>query len=80
MALNITAAEARDATQALVTHHQLQVEEWDTTVLPKEQRASYMGHLFRLTDGRNILVVPVGQDPVERLVAVNKLVDYVGRS
>lgn len=53
--------------------------EWDLSDLDAHLRDSYMAHTFQLTDGRKLILVPVGQDPTERLFAVARLIDYMGR-
>ncbi|MFI2367265.1 hypothetical protein [Streptomyces sp. NPDC018833] len=68
------------AWQALITQHDLVIHEWDMAGVDDNLRASYMAHMFVTNDDRNIIVVPVGQDPRERLVAVAKLVEHLEKA
>jgi hypothetical protein len=69
-----TATEALDA---LAAEHQLRVEEWDTSTLDESLRDKLMA-FYGETDGNRIVVVPKGQDPVERLHAVRTLLTHLG--
>jgi hypothetical protein len=69
--------EARDALAALLAEHEMRVEEWDTGNLEPAMRSHIKAvHDPTVGDGRTI-VVPVGQDPIDRLAAVRKLIGYL---
>jgi hypothetical protein len=66
--------EARDTLAAILAEHDLQIEEWDTATLDPKLRGQLMAvHDPTLGNGRTI-VVPTGQDPIERLNAVARAV------
>lgn len=66
------------AFEALVAEHGLQVEEWDTDTLDKKYRDKFMAFYLEHKDGTRIVVVPIGQDPAERLRAVRALLTHQG--
>ncbi|MGY4917487.1 hypothetical protein ACWD9K_20085 [Streptomyces sp. 900116325] len=72
--------EAAAAFDAFVAEHHLQVEKWDTSTLPDHLRNSFLAHSFKLTDGRTIIVVPIGQDPAISLRSVRELVAHLERA
>jgi hypothetical protein len=67
--------EARDTLRAIIAEHDLQVEEWDLADLDAKWRNKFMAFTALLDDGRRILVVPQGQDPIKRVNAVAALVN-----
>lgn len=79
MATTISPDEARSAYEALVAKHDLHVEELDDTRLSEDLRGYHMGHLLQLKGHRDTLVLPLGQDPVARLVATHRLLRHLGR-
>ena len=70
--------EARESLRSLLAEHGLRVEEWDTASLDPRLRDSIPA-VYDPTegDGRTI-IVPAGQDPIERLAAVGQLVAGIG--
>jgi hypothetical protein len=73
--VQVPVASPAAAFQALVTEYGLQVEEWDTVTLDPKLRDKFMAFYLE-TDGKRILVVPVGQDPAERLHALRSLLAH----
>jgi monoamine oxidase len=70
--------EARDTLAALLAEHGLRVEEWDTSSLDARLRTR-LEALHDPTDGDGTtIVVPAGQDPIDRLTAVRKLIADLG--
>ncbi|MFG2855668.1 hypothetical protein ACGFZ9_34210 [Streptomyces mirabilis] len=73
--------EARDTLAAIVAENDLQVEEWNADSLDPKMRDRFVAFLAVPKKGRTIVVVPEGQDPVERVNAVAGLVaDIEGRT
>jgi predicted GIY-YIG superfamily endonuclease len=71
--------EERAATEAFsALTAGLQVEEWDTSTLGESLRAKFFAFYLEHKDGRRILVVPAGQDPVVRLHAVRAILAHPG--
>jgi hypothetical protein len=70
--------EARESLQALLAEHGLRVEEWDTATLDWRLRDRIRA-VYDPTegDGRTV-IAPAGQDPIERLTAVRKLIAGLG--
>lgn len=70
--------EARESLQSLLAEHRLRVEEWDTATLDPRLR-DHIRAVYDPTegDGRTV-IVPAGQDPIERLAAVRRLVAGLG--
>jgi hypothetical protein len=70
--------EARETLRSLLAGHGLRVEEWDTATLDPRLR-DHIRAVYDPTegDGRTV-IVPAGQDPIERLAAVRKLVAGIG--
>ncbi|MGW3200684.1 hypothetical protein ACWDBD_40195 [Streptomyces sp. NPDC001118] len=66
--------EAIDTFRAIVVEHHLHVEEWDLANLDAKFRGKFVAFAALTDDGRRVVVVPKGQDPVERLAAVAELV------
>ncbi|MDX2839488.1 hypothetical protein PV377_10945 [Streptomyces ipomoeae] len=80
-ALASTPTDQRDpveAFHALTAEHHLRVEEWDTSTLDENLRNKFYAFYLQLKDGTRILVVPAGQDPVQRLHAVRALLAHQG--
>lgn len=70
--------EARDTLAALLAEHGLRVEEWDVSTLDSRLRDSIKAvHDPLEGDGRTV-IVPAGQDPIERLAAVRQLIANLG--
>ncbi|PWJ02420.1 hypothetical protein DKG34_38765 [Streptomyces sp. NWU49] len=67
--------EAQDTLRAIVTEHQLHLEEWDVANLAPEYHDKFIAFAALTDDGRRIIVVPMGQDPIERVNAVAHLVN-----
>ncbi len=70
--------DATFAFQALAVEYRLQVVEWDASTLGEGLRDKFYAHYLHLKDGRRLLVVPVGQDPAERLHAARTLLSSQG--
>ena len=69
--------EAREALRSLLAEHQLSIEEWDTATLDSRLRDRIKA-VYDPTEGDGrVIVVPVGQDPIERLAAVRDLIAEV---
>ncbi len=68
-----------EAFNALVAENNLTVEEWDANSLPQGLRDKFWALCIedRRTD-RKIIVVPVGQDPAQRLAAVRAFLAHQG--
>lgn len=68
--------EARDTLRAIVAEHDLQLEEVDTELLfPPHLRDKLQAWYGEVEDGKKIVAVPLGQDPIERVNAVAALVN-----
>ncbi|MFF1685960.1 hypothetical protein [Streptomyces sp. NPDC058254] len=68
--------EARDTLRAIVAEHDLQLEELDTELLfPEHLRDKLQAWYGEVEDGKKIVAVPLGQDPIERVNAVAALVN-----
>lgn len=66
--------EAVDTLRAIVAEHHLHVEEWDTATLDPKLRERLMA-VYDPTEGDGrVIVVPAGQNPIERLQAVARIV------
>ena len=65
--------EAVDTLRAIVAEHNLHVEEWDTATLDPKLRDQFVA-AWDQTEGERVIVVPLGQDPIQRLQAVATLV------
>jgi hypothetical protein len=66
--------EARDTLHALLVEHRFELEEWDTASLDPKLRGRFTA-LAWVQAGHRLIVVPAGQDPVERLAAVRELIE-----
>ncbi|MEU9285996.1 hypothetical protein AB0D57_15030 [Streptomyces sp. NPDC048275] len=66
--------EARDTLRAIIAEHSLNLYEDDLSDLPDVAR-TFACFAMRHKDGRTIVVVPAGQDPIERVNAVAELVN-----
>lgn len=66
--------EARTTLQAILSEHDVQMEEWDTKSLDPKMRRSFVAFAMLHKDGSRLVVVPVGQSPIERLAAVAELI------
>ncbi|MGV4890379.1 hypothetical protein ACSR0Z_27945 [Streptomyces viridosporus] len=67
--------EAEDTLRAIIAEHQLHLEEWDVANLAPEYRDKFIAFAALTGDGQRIVVVPAGQDPIERVNAVAHLVN-----
>ncbi|MDG9706274.1 hypothetical protein [Streptomyces sp. DH37] len=70
-------AEAVENLRAFLAEHDIVVDEWDTSTLDESLRDSFAG-FFQDQDGRRRLVLPAGQDPVERLRVAVELLHRAG--
>ena len=66
--------EAIDTLRAIVAEHHLHVEEWDLANLDAKFRDKFVAFAALTGDGQRAIVVPKGQNPIERLAAVAELV------
>jgi stress response protein SCP2 len=66
--------EARETLAALIAEHGLSVEEWDVSSLDSRLRDHITAVYDRTVGDGNVIVVPAGQDPIERLAAVRDLI------
>lgn len=66
--------EARETLQVLLAEHGLRVEEWDLSTVDAKLRDCITAVHDPITGGGNVIVVPAGQDPIERLTAVRDLI------
>lgn len=66
--------EAIDTLRAILAEHGVEMEEWDTASLDPKLRRSFAAFAMLHKDGSRLVVVPKGQDPIERLAAVAELV------
>jgi hypothetical protein len=69
--------EARESLAVLLAEHRLHVEEWDTASLDPRLRDRIQA-VYDPTGGQRVVIVPVGQDPLERLTAVRGLIAGIG--
>lgn len=67
--------EAVDTFRAIVAEHHLHVEEWDITNLDEKFRGKFVAFAAVTDDGLKVVVVPKGQDPIQRVNAVTDLVN-----
>jgi hypothetical protein len=70
--------EARDTLAALVAEQDVELEEWDTATLDPKLRSKFVAFAMVREDGLRLVVVPAGQDPIERLSAVRSLIAGLG--
>jgi len=66
--------EARNTLRALLAEHGLRIEEWDITALDSRLRDSITAVHDPVTGG-DVIIVPSGQDPIDRLGAVRQLIE-----
>lgn len=66
--------EARDTLAAILAEHDVQMEEWDTGSLDPKLRDRFVAFAMLHKDGSRLVVVPEGQNPIERLAAVAELI------
>jgi len=66
--------EARNTLRALLDEHGLRTEEWDITALDSRLRDSITAVHDPVTGG-DVIIVPTGQDPIDRLGAVRQLIE-----
>lgn len=66
--------EAIDTLRAILAEHGVEMEEWDTASLDPKLRRSFAAFAMLHKDGSRLVVVPKGQDPIERLAAVAELI------
>ena len=66
--------EARNTLRALLDEHGLRTEEWDITALDSRLRDSITAVHDPVTGG-DVIIVPSGQDPIDRLGAVRQLIE-----
>jgi len=69
--------EARDTLAALLVEYGIELEEWDTASLDPKLREAFDAFGMLPEGGPRLVVVPVGQDPIDRLAAVRKLIGYL---
>jgi hypothetical protein len=67
--------EAQDTLRAIVAEHELKIEEWDTATLDPKLRRGFVAFAMLHKDGSRLIVVPQGQDPIERVNAIAGLVN-----
>lgn len=67
---------AETSLESLVAKHNLHVKEADASTLPELLRDKFMAS-HMLIEGRAMVVVPKGQDPIERLHAVRRLLNHL---
>lgn len=68
--------EARDTLRAILAEHDLELEELDASTLPEKIRNGFGAFHCKPKNGRGVIVVPQGQDPIER---VNFVADLANR-
>ncbi|MEV8546267.1 hypothetical protein [Streptomyces sp. NPDC051572] len=68
--------EARDTLAAILAEHHARMEEWDTDLADPLLRDRFLAGAY-VEDGQLVVVVPLGQDPIERVDAVAKAVNNV---
>lgn len=66
--------EAEDTIRAILAEHNAQLEEWNTESLEPKMRDKFVA-LVMVQHGRPLIVVPKGQDPIERVSAIAGLVN-----
>jgi hypothetical protein len=66
--------EARNTLTLLLDQHGMRVEEWDVSSLDSRLRDHITAVYDRTVGDGNVIVVPAGQDPIERLAAVRELI------
>jgi len=66
--------EARDTLAAILAEHHARLEEWDTDVADPLLRARFAAAAY-VENGQLVVVVPLGQDPVQRVSAVANAVN-----
>lgn len=71
--------EAREALLTMVAELGLELAELDVSTFPEELRKGFKAFYCKLKDGRAVVAVPHGQDPIERLGAVTGLIADQGR-
>lgn len=72
--------EAIDTLRAILAEHGVEMEEWDTASLDPKLRRSFAAFAMLHKDGSRLVVVPQGQDPIERLAAVAELIRDIGHA
>lgn len=70
--------EARDTLAALIAEHGVELEEWNPATLDPLLRESFDAFGMLPPGGPRLVVVPVGQDPIDRLAAVRLLLANLG--
>ncbi|MET9411306.1 hypothetical protein ABZX90_37015 [Streptomyces sp. NPDC002935] len=69
--------EAAATLRAIVAEHHLTIEEWDTTTLDPFLRDRLMCWRMTGEDGSTLIIVPAGQDPIERVNFVAHLLKHL---
>lgn len=67
--------EARDTLRAIIAEWDLELEELDASTLPEKIRDAFQAFHCTPKGERAVIVVPQGQDPIERVNAVARLVN-----
>ena len=70
--------EARDTLAALLAENGLRVEEWDVSTLDSRLRDNIKAVHDPVEGDGQTIIVPAGQDPIERLAAVRELIAGLG--
>ncbi|MCX5522615.1 hypothetical protein OG342_07020 [Streptomyces bobili] len=70
--------EARETLAALVGEHGLRIEEWNFATLDSRLRDHITAMYDRTVGDGHVIVVPAGQDPIDRLAAVRDLIAGLG--
>ncbi|MFF1702574.1 hypothetical protein [Streptomyces sp. NPDC058252] len=68
--------EAEAALRTILAENRLALEEWDTATLSPLLR-DHLAVFCILDEGLRVVVVPKGQDPVERVTEVARLIAYL---
>lgn len=70
--------EAREQLADLLAEQAIELEEWDTASLDPKLREAFDAFGMLPPGGPRLVVVPVGQDPIDRLAAVRLLLANLG--
>ncbi|CAM5254563.1 hypothetical protein [Streptomyces coeruleorubidus] len=71
--------EARETLRALLAEHEVEMEEWDASTLDPKMREAFKAFAMVRKDSLRLVVVPLGQSPIERLAVVRDLVAHMDR-
>ncbi|MFE5189217.1 hypothetical protein [Streptomyces sp. NPDC056628] len=72
--------EARDTLAAMLAEHQVELDEWDTATLDPKLRPHFLAAYDQSPGSDRVIVVPLGQDPVQRLAVVADLLQRMERA